>query len=137
MDRMVHYLGGPADGLTELLSESDHPFVVELTGDTDGFYIMRYTVAGRQLGGLLLTTDDVLAEWHQRTSPTDFMSGDHVVVVASGEHGLLIGPHTTVYEGGGTDEGWLVQVAGRVVRYSADEIRIATPEEREGTDQSD
>jgi hypothetical protein len=33
--RMVHYVGGPADGYVQLMGEDDHPFVVSFSKDTD------------------------------------------------------------------------------------------------------
>jgi hypothetical protein len=36
--RMVHYVGGPADGLVQLMKEDHHPFVMSLNSDTDGYY---------------------------------------------------------------------------------------------------
>jgi len=133
MERMVHYIGGPVDGLTQVVPESRHPTVLEVSGHTDGFYTMRYNVAGQRLGPLVLTADDAVAEWHQRRSPTDFTSGDRVIVIANDQHGVLVGPHTTVYEGGETDEGWLVRINNRLVTLKPEEIRIATPAEIDRT----
>ena len=84
--KMMHYVGGPLDGHVKLMQEDRHPFMVSLNTDTDGYYVMEYQVGGRRIGAgnLELTSDDIIARWHQRSSAQDFMTGDAVIVKDSG-----------------------------------------------------
>jgi hypothetical protein len=129
--RMVHYVGGPADGLVQLIHEDHHPFVVSLNTDTDGYYVMEYQVAGRRIGAgdLELTRDDISARWHQRSSSQDFVTGDAVTVKDSGARGTAFAPTTYVNDDGTTEEGWMVSVDSNLIFVAPDQIRIATPEE--------
>jgi hypothetical protein len=128
---MVHYVGGPIDGQIELMQEDHHPFVVSLNTDTDGYYVMEYQVAGRRIGAgdLELTSDDIIARWHQRSSAQDFMTGDAVIVEESGARGTAFTPVTVVNDDGTSEEGWMVSVDSKLIFVAPDQIRIATPEE--------
>ena len=134
--RMVHYVGGPADGYVQLMEEDHHPFVMSLSTDTDGYYGMEYQVAGQRIGesDLELTNDDVVARWHQRSSSHDFMTGDTVIVKATGARAKVFAPTTYVNDDGTTDEGWTIVVDSNLTFVAADEIRIAAPEELEEGD---
>jgi len=129
--RMVHYVGGPADGYVELMEENHHPFLTSMSTDTDGYYGMDYQVAGQRIGGsdLELTKDDVIARWHQRSSSHDFMTGDTVIVKATGARATVFATTTHVNAGGTTDEGWTIAIDSNLTFVAADEIRIAVPEE--------
>jgi hypothetical protein len=59
------------------MDEKDHPFAASMNTDTDGYYAMEYQVAGQRVGDLVLTDDDVIGRWHQRSSADDFMTGGH------------------------------------------------------------
>lgn len=72
---MEHFLGGPADGYVQLMDEKDHPFAASMNTDTDSYYAMEYRVGGQRVGYLILTDDDVIGRWHQRSSAYDFMTG--------------------------------------------------------------
>jgi hypothetical protein len=129
---MMHYAGGPADGHNVLLSDEDqHPFVVSLNTDTDGYYVVEYQVAGRRIGegDLELTSDDIIARWHQRSSAQDFLTGDAVIVKQSGARGTAFAPTTVVNDDGTTEERWMVSVDSNLIFVAPDQIRIATPEE--------
>lgn len=129
--RMVHYVGGPADGQVGLMEENHHPFVMSLNTDTDGYYAMEYQVAGQRIGAgdLELTNDDVVARWHQRSSSHDFMTGDIVIVKATSARATVFAPTTYINNDGTTDEGWTIAVDSNLTFVAADEIRIAAPEE--------
>jgi hypothetical protein len=133
-ERMAHFLGGPADGYVQLLAENEHPFSISMSTDTDGFYGVEYDVAGQQVDGLDLTGDDVIARWHQRSSAGDFMTGDTVVVKATGLHAMAFAPTTRVNDDGGTDEGWTIAIGSNLTFVKAEEIRIARPEELDRSD---
>lgn len=130
-ERMVHFVGGPADGYLQLMDESDHPFVVSMSTDTDGYYGMEYDVAGQRIGTgeLELTGDDVIARWHQRNSAQDFMTGDTVIVKATGASAMAFAPTTQVKADGSTDEGWMIVIDSKLLFVAPDEIRIAFPED--------
>ena len=68
---------------------------------------MEYDVAGQQVDGLDLTDDDVIARWHQRSSAEDFMTGDKVVVKATGVRAMAFAPTSGI------------QLAGRFSAFSA------------------
>ena len=129
--RMVHFVGGPADGYVQLMDEKDHPFAVSMNTDTDGYYAMEYQVAGQRIGAgdLKLTNDDVIARWHQRSSAHDFMTGDTVIVKATGARAMAFASTTYVNADGTTGEGWMIAVDSNLTFVAADEIRIATAEE--------
>lgn len=129
--RMVHYVGGPADGYVQLMENHRHPFMVSLSTDTDGYYGMEYQVAGQRIGAsdLELTNDDVVARWHQRSSSHDFMTGDAVIVKASGDRATVFASTTYVNDDGTTDEGWTIAVDSNLTFVGAHEIRIAAAEE--------
>jgi len=129
--KMVHYAGGPLDGLPQLINEDRHPFLVSPNTDTDGYYVMEYQVAGRRIGegDLELTSDDIIARWHQRSSAQDFMTGDAVIVKDSGARGTAVASTTVVYDDGTTEERWFVRVDSKLISVAPDQIRIATPDE--------
>jgi hypothetical protein len=127
--RMVHYLGGPADGYVQLMEQEQHPFVVSMSTDTDGYYGMEYQVAGQRIGDLELTNDDVIARWHQRSSAHDFMTGDTVILKATGALATVLAPTTYINDDRTTNEGWTVVIGSNANFVTADEIRIARPEE--------
>jgi hypothetical protein len=129
--RMRHYASGPLDGHVELMQEDRHPFVMSLNTDTDGYYVMEYQVGDRRIGAgdLELTSDDISARWHQRSSAQDFMTGDAVIVRDSGARGAAVAPTTVVNDDGTTEEGWMVSVDSNLIFVAPDQIRIATPEE--------
>ncbi|SCG39674.1 hypothetical protein GA0070609_0756 [Micromonospora echinaurantiaca] len=129
--KMVHYVGGPADGLVQLVQEGQHPFVVSLNTDTDGYYVMEYQVAGRRIGSgdLELTSDDIIARWHQRSSAQDFMTGDTIIVKDTGARGTTFAPTTYVNDDGTTEEGWMVSIDSKLMFVAPDQIRVATPQE--------
>jgi hypothetical protein len=127
--RMVHFVGGPADGYVQLMDEKEHPFSVSMTTDTDGYYAMEYQVAGQSIGDLELTGEDVIARWHQRSSAHDFMMGDTVIVKATGARAMAFGPTTRVHSDGTTDEGWTIAMGSNLTFVAADEIRTALPQE--------
>lgn len=133
-ERMAHFLGGPADGYVQLMAENEHPFSISMNTDTDGYYGVEYDVAGQQVDGLDLTDDDVIARWHQRSSAEDFMTGDTVVVKATGVRAMAFAPTTRVNANGGTDEGWTIAIGSNLTFVKAEEIRIARPEELNGSD---
>jgi hypothetical protein len=126
--RMVHYIGGPADGHVQLMEDNWHPFMVTLGADTDGYYVMEYEVAGQRIGAgeLELTNDDVIARWHQRSSQEDFMTGDIVIVKDTGARGMVFAPTTYVNDDETIDEGWLVRVGSNLMFVAPEQIRIAT-----------
>jgi len=128
---MVHYVGGPADGLTGLMDEKSHPFIMSMSTDTDGYYGMDYQVAGDRIGegDLELTSDDVIARWHQRSCAHDFMTGDTVIVKATGARAMVFAPTTRINADGASDEGWRIAIDSNLTFVAADEIRIAVPEE--------
>ncbi len=128
-ERCIHYLGGPLDGHLQLTDSSRHPFAIDVNTDTDGYYALQYQAAGQRIGDLTLTGEDIIARWHQRTSPTDFQVGDIVIVIATGERGTALAPLTQHSESG-ADAGWIVAVGDRSRFVHADEIRVATPSER-------
>jgi len=130
-ERMVHYVGGPLDGRVQLVNSGRHPFVVSVNTDTDGYYGMEYQVAGQRIGvaDLELTSDDVIARWHQRSSADDFMTGDIVIVKETGVRAMAVAPMSVVYDDGTTDEGWSVSIEAQMVFVKPDEIRIATAQE--------
>lgn len=134
--RMLHYIGGPMDGLVQLTTAESHPFVITVNIDTDGYYAVQYQVAGQQIGDLVLTQDDFVARWHQRNSADDFMTGDTVIVKATGARAMAFMPSTTVYEGGTSVSGWMIKTAeGSLIFALPDEIRVATAAElAEGDD---
>jgi hypothetical protein len=109
-ERMAHCVGGPRDGDVWLIREDHHPFVVSWSADTDGYYVMEHQVAGRRIGDLELTRDDIIARWHQRSSAQDFMTGDAVIVKDSVARGTVVGPMTVVNDDGTTEELWMVRV---------------------------
>src|SRR5690349_20477624 len=109
-ERMVHYVGGPADGLVHLMDGSRHPFAMDMSTDTDGYYTMEYQVAGQHIGDLELSGEDVIAQWHQRSSAEDFMTGDTVIVKATGVRAMVLAPTTYINDDGSRDEGWTVVV---------------------------
>jgi hypothetical protein len=132
--RMVHFVGGPADGYVQLIDEKDHPFAMSMSTDTDGYYAMDYQVAGQRIGtgDLELTSDDVIARWHQRSSAHDFMTGDTVIIKATGARAMAFAPTTRVNADGTTNEGWMIAIDSNLTFVAADEIHIATPR---GTEQ--
>jgi hypothetical protein len=123
--QMVHFVGGPADGYLELMDEKDRPFSVSMSTDTDGYYGLDYQVAGQRIGDLELTSDDVIARWHQRSSANDFMAGDMVIVEATGAHARAFASTARV----NADEGWMIAIDSNLMFVAAAEIRIASPEE--------
>lgn len=129
--RMVHFVGGPADGYVQLMDENTHPFAASMSTDTDGYYAMEYQVAGQHIGAgaLELTSDDVIARWHQRSSAHDFMTGDTVIVKATGARAMAFAPTTYVNADGTTNEGWMIATGSNLTFVASDEIRIATPDE--------
>jgi hypothetical protein len=135
---MVHFVGGPADGYVQLMEHDKHPFVVSLSTDTDGYYAMEYQVSGQRIGlsDLELTGDDVIARWHQRCSPQDFMTGDTVIVKDTGLRATAFAPTTIVNEDGTTDEGWTVSIGSNLMFVNPDQIRVATPQELNEQDDS-
>jgi hypothetical protein len=126
---MVHFVEGPADGHLELMAEDDRPVSVSMSTDTDGYYGLDYQVAGQRIGDLKLTSDDVIARWHQRSSAQDFMTGDMVIVKANGAHARVFASTARVNADGTTDEGWMIAIDSNLIFVAAAEIRIATPEE--------
>lgn len=128
---MLHYVGGPLDGHVTLMDTSRHPFMISLRDDTDGYYVMQYQVAGRRIGegDLTLTNDDVIAQWHQRSGPEDFQTGDIVIIVKTNERAKVFMPTTFVHDDGTTDDLWMVNVDGTERYVRPDEIRIARPGE--------
>jgi hypothetical protein len=40
--RIVHYVGGPLDGLAGLMEGNRHLFMISLDADIDGYYVMEY-----------------------------------------------------------------------------------------------
>lgn len=126
---MVHFVGGPADGYLQLMDENDRPFAASMSTDTDGYYAMEYQVTGQRVGDLDLTDDDVIARWHQRSSAEDFMTGDTVIVKATGARATAFAPTTYVNADGTTDEGWTIAIDANLTFVATDEIRIALPEE--------
>lgn len=127
--RMVHYMGGPADGHVGLMEEEQHPFVVSMSTDTDGYYGMEYQVAGQHIGDLELTSDDIIARWHQRSSAHDFMTGDTVIVKATGARATLFAPTSQVKADSTSDDGWTIAIDSKLIFVGVDEIRIAIAEE--------
>lgn len=129
--RMVHYVGGPLDGLAGLMEGNRHPFMISLNTDTDGYYVVEYQVAGQRIGvgDLTLTTDDVIARWHQRSSSEDFMTGDIAIIKATGERATVLAPTTYVNEDGTAEEGWTIRAGSALTFVTPDRIRIATAEE--------
>lgn len=127
--RMVHFVGGPADGYLQMMDEKDHPFSVSMSTDTDGYYAMEYQAAGQSIGDLELTSDDVIARWHQRSGAQDFMTGDTVIVEATGDRAIVFGPTTRVNADGTVDEGLTIAIGRHLNFVAAEEIRIASPEE--------
>ena len=122
-------MGGPLDGSEALIAGERHPFAVSINTDTDGFYVIEHQVAGQRLGALERTQDDVIARWHQRSSPTDFTNGDAVIVKATGQQGMLLAQQISVHEDGTSDEGWLTEIGPDRKWFPADELRIATADE--------
>lgn len=131
-EQMVHFVGGPADGLMEIMDEKDHPFAVSMSTDTDGYYGLDYQVAGQHIGDLELTSDDVIARWHQRSSAIDFMTGDTVIVIATGARANVFASAARINPDGTTDEGWMITVESNLIFVAAAEIRIATADELSG-----
>jgi hypothetical protein len=130
--QMVHFMGGAADGYLELVDEKDHPFVVSMSTDTDGYYGLDYQVSGQRIANLELTSDDVIARWHQRSSAHDFMAGDMVIVMATGARARVFASSGRVNGDGTTDEGWMIAIDSNLKFVAAAEIRIVTPEELSG-----
>jgi hypothetical protein len=128
-ERMMHFLGGPADGYLQLMDGTDHPFAASMSTDTDGYYAMEYQVAGQHIGDLELTADDVIARWHQRSSTHDFLTGDTVIVKATGTRAMAFAPTTLVNADGTTREGWTIAIDSNLTFVAADEIRIALAKE--------
>jgi hypothetical protein len=137
-EKMVHYAAGPLDGQVELMQEDRHPFLVSWSADTDGYYAMEYQVAGQRIGASdrELTSDDIIARWHQRSSAQDFMTGDAVIVKDSGARGTAVGPMTVVNEDGTTEERWMVSVDSNLISVAPDQIRIATAGELSDDDEA-
>jgi hypothetical protein len=139
-EKMLHYVGGPLDGQPPELVQADrHPFVMSLNTDTDGYYVMEYQVGGQRIGegDLELTSDDIIARWHQRSSAQDFMTGDAVIVQDSGAGGTAVAPTTVVNDDGTTEEGWMVSVDSNLRFVAPDQIRIATAKELSDDDETD
>jgi len=133
---MVHFVGGPADGYLELMDEKDRPFAVSMSTDTDGYYGLDYQVGGQRIGDLELTSDDVIARWHQRSSANDFTTGDMVIVKATGAHARVFASAARINADGTPDEGWMITIDSNLMFVAAAEIRIATPEELSRGDSS-
>ena len=104
-----------------------------MSTDTDGYYGVEYNVAVQQADGLDLT-DDVIARWHQRSSAEDFVTGDTIVVKATGVRVIAFAPTTRVNANGETDEGWTIAIGSNLTFVKAEEIRIARSEELDGSD---
>jgi hypothetical protein len=100
-----------------------------MSTDTDGYYGMEYQVAGQRIGELNLTKDDVIARWHQRSSAHDFMTGDTVIIKATGAHATVLAPTTYINDDRTTNEGWTVVIGSNVTFVAGEEIRITRPEE--------
>lgn len=130
---MVHYVGGPADGCTELMDQAKQPITAYMTTDTDGYYAFDYEVSGQRIGvsGLELTNEDVIARWHQRSSACDFTDGDTVIIRATGARATAFAPTTRLHADGSAREGWTIAIEAKLIFVAADEIRIARPEELE------
>ena len=128
---MVHYVGGPLDGQIELMREGQHPFRVSGSADTDGYYRMEYQVTGQRIGASdrELTSDDIIARWHQRSSAQDFMGGDAVILKDGGARGTAVEPTTVLNDDGTTEERWTVSVDSNLISVAPDQIRIATAKE--------
>jgi hypothetical protein len=139
LQRKVQFVGGPLDGRIGIMREDKHPFKLSLNTDTDGYYAMEYQVPGRTRSsvGAELTSEDVIARWHQRSSAQDFMTDDVVIVKDSGARGTAVAPTTVVNEDGTTEEPWLVSVDSNLISVAPDQIRIATPEELSEDDEAD
>lgn len=127
--KMVHFVGGPADGYLELMDEKDRPFAVSMNTDTDGYYVLDYQVAGQRIGDLQLTSDDVIARWHQRSSASDFTTGDLVIIRTTGRRARVFASAARINPDGTTDEGWMIDIDSNLMFVATAEIRIATPEE--------
>jgi hypothetical protein len=100
-----------------------------MSTDTDGYYGLDYKVAGQQVGELILTDEDVIARWHQRSGAEDFMTGDVVIIKATGTHATAFAPTIRVNADGTTEEGWTVAVDSNLTFVMAEEMRIALPDE--------
>lgn len=100
-----------------------------MTTDTDGYYAMDYEVAGRQIGKLQLTDDDVIARWHQRSSAHDFMTGDTVIVKSTSDRATVLATTSRINPNGTINEGWTIVVGSKAIFVTKDEIRIATSSE--------
>ncbi|MGV9805566.1 hypothetical protein [Micromonospora chersina] len=113
------------------MQEDEHPFVVSLNTEMDGYYVMEYQITGRRIGGgdLELTSGDIIAMWHQRSSAQDFMTGDKVIVKDTGARGVAFAPTTYVNDDGTTDEGWMVSIDSKLMFLAPQEIRIVTSQE--------
>lgn len=117
----------------QLIESEYHPFAISVNSDTDGFYVVRYQVFGRaRIGEFMLTSDDIIARWHQRTSRSDYLTGDIVVLVDSGNIATLISPVTIHNDDGSTIEGWFIVEDGQRRFVTKDQIRIATADEVSG-----
>ena len=134
--QMVHFMGGPADGYLEFMDEKDRPFVVSMSTDTDGYYGLDYQVAEQHIGDLELTSDDVIARWHQRSSANDFTAGDIVIVKATGARARVFTSAARINADGITDEGWMIAIDSNLMFVAAAEIRVASPEELSRGDSS-
>lgn len=113
------------------LTDRGRPFVISLQSDTDGYYAIEYQVAGRRIGAghLVLTSDDIVAQWHHRSGPEDFHSGDEVIVKESGARAMALAPISIVHNDGRVDEMWLIVTDDEQRHVRPDQIRVALPEE--------
>jgi hypothetical protein len=98
---MIHFLAGPLDGKPSMEDVDNDTFL--LKGDSTGWYLLHHNVAGLKTSlrsGLVLTDDDLIAQWHQRHGPKDFQVGDVVTVSPANVTGTIaFGPF-----GGAVDE---------------------------------
>jgi hypothetical protein len=82
------------------------------------------------VGDLTLTTDDVIARWHQRSSSEDFMTGDMVIIKATAERATVLAHTLRTSMGTGQQK-----KAGRsrpgpsLTFVTPDRIRMATADE--------
>jgi hypothetical protein len=90
---------------------------------------MEYQVAGQRIGDLELTDEDVVAQWHQRSSPDDFMTGDTVIVKATGAYAMVLADAAQVHDDGTVIDGLMIIIDTNQAFVRADEIRIATAAE--------
>jgi hypothetical protein len=131
-DRMLHYLGGPADGRVEFIHGTRLPSAMVMRTDTDGLYVVEYPVTGQRVDDLDLTEDDAIVRWHQRSSAHDFATGDTVIVKATGERATVFDSTTFYKADGTTEEGWSIYIgsnANALTFVKAEEIRVALPKE--------